>query len=58
MTGFLADTLGSYEPAFYMSGAILIVGAAIPFLLLFIRNEPVQEICELIDWDTLKETQV
>ena len=58
MTGFLADTLGSYEPAFYMSGAILIVGAAIPFLSLFIRTEPVQENCELIELGTRKETQV
>ena len=58
MTGFLADKIGSYEPAFYMSGAILIVGAAIPFLLLFIRTGPVQENCELTDLDNPKETQV
>ena len=30
----MADSLDSYTPAFYMSGAIVIAGACIPFLFL------------------------
>jgi len=34
----MADSLGSYTHAFYMSGAVVIAGACIPFLLLFITR--------------------
>ena len=30
--------MGSYSGAFYMAGSVVIVGAAVPFLLLFIRR--------------------
>ena len=33
----MADTLGTYTHAFYMSGAVVIAGACIPFLLLFTK---------------------
>ena len=38
-TGLMADTLGSYTHAFYMSGAVVIAGACIPFLLLFTKTK-------------------
>ena len=35
----MADSLGTYTHAFYMSGAAVIVGACIPFLLLFTNTK-------------------
>ena len=35
----MADTLGSYTHAFYMSGAVVIAGACVPFLLLFTKTK-------------------
>ena len=35
----MADSLGSYTRAFYMSGAVVIAGACLPFLLLFTKKE-------------------
>ena len=43
LTGLMADTLGSYTHAFYMSGAVVIAGACIPFLLLFIKTRDAGE---------------
>lgn len=33
-TGLVADTMGSYTPAFYMAGGAVLAGACIPFFLL------------------------
>ena len=57
----MADSLGSYTPAFYMAGAVVIAGACIPFLLLFIKKRepardrwatlgPNEELAEAPDW--------
>ena len=36
----MADTFGTYDSAFYMSGSVVMLAAAIPFILLLIkRNE-------------------
>lgn len=35
----MADSFGSYTYAFYMSGAVVIAGACIPFLLFFTRTK-------------------
>jgi len=35
----MADSLGTYTHAFYMSGAVVIAGACIPFLLLFTNTK-------------------
>lgn len=35
----MADSLGTYTHAFYMSGAVVIAGACIPFLLLFTKTK-------------------
>jgi len=37
--GFMADSLGTYMLSFYMSGAVVIAGACIPFLLLFTNTK-------------------
>ncbi|XP_020630410.1 monocarboxylate transporter 3-like [Orbicella faveolata] len=37
--GLMADSLGTYTHAFYMSGAVVIAGACIPFLLLFTNTK-------------------
>lgn len=34
----MADSLGFYTHAFYMSGAVVIAGACLPFLLLFTKT--------------------
>ena len=39
----MADSLGSYTHAFYMSGAVVIAGACIPFLLLFAKTKEPRE---------------
>ena len=39
----MADSLGSYTHAFYMSGAVVIAGACIPFLLLFTKTKESRE---------------
>ena len=61
-TGFLADKLGSYQPAFYFSGALTIAGSAIPFLLLCVKNSadgPAMERTELTQVEIIeRETQV
>ncbi|KAL9970945.1 hypothetical protein ACROYT_G023409 [Oculina patagonica] len=43
VAGLMADTLGSYTHAFYMSGAVVIAGACIPFLLLFTKTKETRE---------------
>ena len=35
----MADEYGSYIPAFYMTGILLLVGAAVIFLLPFFKSE-------------------
>ena len=61
LTGFMADTLGSYTHAFYMSGAVVIAGACIPFLLLFTKtkdpgaNEAMDEISVPVNPDDIGE---
>lgn len=36
----MADTFGTYDSAFYMSGSVVILAAAVPFILFLIkRNE-------------------
>ena len=35
----MADRFGTYESAFYMSGSVVMLAAAIPFVLLFIRRK-------------------
>ena len=37
--GLLADSYQSYNPAFYMAGAVVLVGACLPFMLLCPKNE-------------------
>ena len=38
--GLMADTFGTYDSAFYMSGSVVMLAAVIPFILLLIkRNE-------------------
>ena len=39
LSGFIADKLGSYKPAFQMSGCVEILGAAIPLLLLCFKHQ-------------------
>ena len=61
LTGLMADTLGSYTHAFYMSGAVVIAGACIPFLLLFTKtkdpcaNEAMDEISVPVNPDDIGE---
>lgn len=43
LAGLMADSLGSYTHAFYMSGAVVIAGACIPFLLLFAKTKETRE---------------
>ena len=41
LSGLMADTRNTYTHAFYMSGAVVIAGACVPFLLLFTKvREP------------------
>ena len=35
--GFLADTLGSYAPSFYLAGGVLLLCAVLPFVLLCVK---------------------
>ena len=39
----MADSLGFYTRAFYMSGAVVIAGACVPFLLLFTKRKESRE---------------
>ena len=51
--------MGSYSSAFYMAGSVAIVGAAIPFLLLFIRrNAQVIEIVEQHSHDPPMDAEI
>ena len=43
LTGLMADSLDSYTHAFHMSGAVVIAGAFIPFLLLFSKSKESRE---------------
>ena len=43
LSGFIADKLGSYKPAFQMSGCVEILGAAIPLLLLCFKHQDEME---------------
>ena len=46
----MADSFGSYTYAFYMSGAVVIAGSCIPFLLLFTKTkEPGEEVSESLE---------
>ena len=40
LTGLMADKLGSYTTTFYCAGAIMIVGASISSLMLFVKQLP------------------
>ena len=40
--GFLADQLNSYIPAFYIFGGLLVFVSAVPFCLVFSRNNTSQ----------------
>ena len=42
-TGFMADESGSYAVAFYLSGVVLIAGAAITLLMKFVKQPDVTE---------------
>ena len=35
--GFLADTLGSYAPSFYLAGGVVLLCAVLPFVLLCVK---------------------
>lgn len=35
----MADEMGSYVPAFYLTGAIILLGASIIFLTPFVKSE-------------------
>ena len=37
-TGLLADEVGSYEPAFYMTGTVMLLAALVIFLIPLIRS--------------------
>ena len=37
-TGLLADEVGSYEPAFYMTGTVILIGASVIFLIPLLRS--------------------
>lgn len=51
----MADSLNSYTHAFYMSGAVVLAGACIPFLLLFTKTrEPGAR--ESLELDEREET--
>ncbi|XP_068753908.1 monocarboxylate transporter 8-like [Montipora capricornis] len=39
IAGLIADYFHSYIPAFYMSGAVVLVGACFPFMLLCLKDE-------------------
>ena len=38
MLGLMADRMGSYHGAFYLAGCTVILGAAIPFILFFVKS--------------------
>jgi len=38
-TGLLADEYGSYVPTFYMTGIVIVVSAAVIFLLPFVKSK-------------------
>ena len=38
-TGLMAEKLGSYVPAFYMVGGVMIFGSLVPFLLYWLKEE-------------------
>ena len=37
LRGFLADTLESYAPSFYLAGGVLLLCAVFPFVLLCVK---------------------
>ena len=37
LRGFLADTLESYAPSFYLAGGVLLLCAVLPFVLLCVK---------------------
>lgn len=48
--GLLADEVGSYVPAFYMTGTVLLLAASIIFLAPFIKSETkrIEDVSELL----------
>lgn len=38
--GFMADRLGSYNPTFYTTGAVMIAGTLITSLMAFVKQQP------------------
>ena len=40
MPGYVADSTGSYAPAFYMAGGYIIIGASAYFMIYFFNNKP------------------
>ena len=47
LTGLLADEVGSYEPAFYMTGIVILIGASVIFLIPLLRS-PTQKSREAV----------
>lgn len=39
LVGLMADEMGSYVPAFYMTGIVILLGASIIFLAPFVNSE-------------------
>lgn len=40
LAGFMADRLGSYNPTFYTTGAVMIAGTLITSLMAFVKQQP------------------
>ena len=36
----VADSMGSYAPAFYIAGGYIIIGASAYFIIYFVHNKP------------------
>lgn len=41
--GYIADSTGSYAPAFYMAGGSMITGASVFFMIYFLHNDAAKE---------------
>ena len=40
LPGYVADSTGSYAPAFFMAGGCIIAGASAYFMIYFVTNTP------------------
>ena len=45
--GLLADEMGSYVPAFYMTGIFILMGASVIFLVPFIKSESQRDVNDI-----------